>query len=146
MVTHEIKCFQGQTNFFDVAIARGTGVKTNAAASKFRFAVTLDKKRVHACQLILSNRKIFFQQKSKKLPQYSINLRAVKMWIIFTLLIVIGFLIHKWMTQHFGYFKARGIPHGKPAFLFGTGKDLLMGKISLPEYILKWYNMFPNEK
>lgn len=66
--------------------------------------------------------------------------------IVFTLLIIIGFLIYKWATRNYNYFKDRGIAHGKPVFLFGTGKDLLMQKLSLPEYVQKWYNAFPDEK
>lgn len=68
------------------------------------------------------------------------------LWIIFTLLLTAGFLIYKWATQNFNYFKDRGIAHGKPVIFFGTGKDLLMQKLSLPEYVQKWYNAFPDEK
>lgn len=68
------------------------------------------------------------------------------LWLVFTLLLVIGFLFHKWATQNYNYFKDRNIPHGKPILLFGTGKDLLMGKLSVPEFVQKWYTAFPNEK
>lgn len=68
------------------------------------------------------------------------------LWIIFTLLIVIGYLIHKWATLNYSYFKDRNIAHGEPKFFFGTGKDLLMKKLSLPEYVQMWYNEFPSEK
>lgn len=68
------------------------------------------------------------------------------LWIIFTFLIVIGFLLYKWATQNFNYFKDRGIAYGKPTVFFGTGKDLLLGKLSMPEYVQKWYNEFPEEK
>lgn len=71
---------------------------------------------------------------------------SVTMWIIFTLLLVVGFLIHKWATQHFNYFKDRGIAYGKPIVFFGTGKDLMMVKLSISEFVLKWYNDFPGEK
>ncbi|CRL05076.1 CLUMA_CG018180, isoform A [Clunio marinus] len=40
----------------------------------------------------------------------------------------------------------RNIAHGKPIILFGTGKDLLLQKLALPEYVEKWYKEFPNEK
>lgn len=68
------------------------------------------------------------------------------LWTIFALLVIVGFLIRKWLTQNFSYFQDRGIAHGKPIIFFGTGKDLLMQKLSLPEYVQKWYNEFPNEK
>ena len=66
--------------------------------------------------------------------------------VVFILLTIVGFLFYEWMTRKYNYFKDNGIPHGKPVFFFGTGKDLLMKKLSLPEYIQKWYNEFPDEK
>lgn len=74
------------------------------------------------------------------------NTETVKMWIIFSLLIAIGFLIHKWATKNYNYFKVRNIAHGKPKLFFGTGKELLMQRLSLPEYVQMWYNEFPTEK
>lgn len=68
------------------------------------------------------------------------------LWIIFTFVIIIGVLVYKWATQHFNYFKDRGIVHGKPVVFFGTGKDLMLMKLSLPEYVEKWYKAFPDEK
>lgn len=68
------------------------------------------------------------------------------MWIIFTALVFFGFVIFKWASKNFNYFKDRGIAHGKPIIIFGTGADLLLGKLSMPEFVQKWYSSFPKEK
>lgn len=66
--------------------------------------------------------------------------------MVFSALLFIGYLVYNWATKNYNYFKDKNIVHGKPIFFFGTGKDLILQKISLPDYVSKWYNKFPSEK
>jgi cytochrome P450 family 9 len=68
------------------------------------------------------------------------------LWISFAFLILLGFLIYKWATKNNNYFKVRNIAYIEPIAFFGTGRDLILGKLSLPDFIKKCYEEFPNEK
>jgi len=66
--------------------------------------------------------------------------------ISLVLLAVVCFLAHKWATQNFNFFKDRNIVYGKPIAFLGTGKDLFFKKLSLTEFIDKWYHEFDGNK
>ena len=56
------------------------------------------------------------------------------------------YLIYKWGTKHYNYFKDRGIPYIKPVFLIGSNINVFTKKLSLSDLIVKWYNEYYDEK
>ena len=62
------------------------------------------------------------------------------------LVIAAIYLIYKWATKHYGYFKDLGIPFIKPVFLLGSNSNIVTRKYALPDQIAKWYNEFYDEK
>lgn len=62
------------------------------------------------------------------------------------LAIALIYLIYKWGTKHYNYFKDQGIPYIKPVFLIGSNTNVITKKYALPDLINKWYNDYYDEK
>lgn len=59
---------------------------------------------------------------------------------------LLAYIFYKWATANADYFERRGIRQMKPAFLVGNNSDALLGKLTVPEFAIRTYNQFPNEK
>lgn len=66
--------------------------------------------------------------------------------LIAIIVILIAFLIYKWGTKDYDYFKKKGIPFPKPLFLIGNSGGSIMRKYSMPEYFLSLYKEFSEHK
>lgn len=62
------------------------------------------------------------------------------------LVIAAIYLIYKWGTKYFNYFKDLGIPYIKPVFLLGSNSNIVTRKYAITDMIAKWYNDFYDEK
>ena len=82
--------------------------------------------------------------------QFRLNFPAssadIIMGLILYLAIAVVYLIYKWGTQHYNYFKDLGIPFVKPFFLLGSNTNLITKKYALPDQIAAWYNEFYDSK
>lgn len=58
------------------------------------------------------------------------------------LLSVTLFAFYKWATANSDFFEKIGIPYDKPFPLFGSQKDLVLGKISMFENVIRLYKQF----
>lgn len=56
------------------------------------------------------------------------------------------YLIYRWGTNTFDYFRAKGIPYLKPRFLIGTSENFFTKKWSLNDYCLEYYHALEGEK
>ncbi|XP_037042332.1 probable cytochrome P450 9f2 [Bradysia coprophila] len=68
------------------------------------------------------------------------------MLVLLCAVVVIIFLLHKFLSREYGYFEAKGIPYSKPMFIFGSRKDFLFRNKSILTVIKDFYDEFPNDK
>lgn len=59
---------------------------------------------------------------------------------------LISYAFYKWGTQHHDYFTKRDIKQMTPTFLVGNSGGFLTRKHTAPEYAMKIYNAFSNER
>ncbi|KAK1122063.1 hypothetical protein K0M31_009906 [Melipona bicolor] len=53
--------------------------------------------------------------------------------------------VYYYYTSTYNFWKRLDIPGPKPTLFFGNFLDLVIKKISIPDYIKKWYNHYKNE-
>uniref|UniRef100_A0A1I8PBH4 Cytochrome P450 n=1 Tax=Stomoxys calcitrans TaxID=35570 RepID=A0A1I8PBH4_STOCA len=63
------------------------------------------------------------------------------MWLELLLFAAAGaVLFYRWATKNNDFFKQRNVPYGKPAFLFGTVKEITLNKKSRFDAMIEFYN------
>lgn len=60
--------------------------------------------------------------------------------------VVMLFMIYKWITLNDDYFAKRNIPALKSQFFLGNMFDYKLGRHNPVEFLTNVYNRFPNEK
>lgn len=66
-----------------------------------------------------------------------------KMIVEFVILLTLTLVaLYKWATANSDFFVKRNIPHDKPYPLFGSQKDLVFGKISFTDNVIRLYRQF----
>lgn len=68
------------------------------------------------------------------------------MLLVLLEVIVVLFLVYKFLTSNWDYFDKKGIPFMKPTIVVGSRSDLLLHNKSMPEVVQEWYDAFKNDK
>lgn len=55
-------------------------------------------------------------------------------------------LVYKYCTSNYNYWKDRSVPYAEPRFPFGTEKDMVLRKVPFGEHYQNIYNKFKNVK
>ena len=57
-----------------------------------------------------------------------------------------SYFFYKWLTGNRKYFEDRDVPYLKPSFAMGETWKMMTAKATMPDTLLKYYNMFPNSR
>lgn len=68
------------------------------------------------------------------------------MLVFICAIVLIIFLVHKYLSREYDYFEKKGIPFSKPTFIVGSRKDFVLRNKSLIDVIKDFYNEFSDEK
>ncbi|KAH0547200.1 cytochrome P450 6j1-like [Cotesia glomerata] len=60
-------------------------------------------------------------------------------------LVVVLILLYYYFTSTYNFWQERGVIGPKPTVLFGTIKDVILGRLSVGSYLKKVYDEYPNE-
>lgn len=70
-------------------------------------------------------------------------LLAILMVIV---LLGLSYMFYDWATANNNYFEARGIRQMTPRFLVGNNGGVYLQKYTVPEFAMRLYKQFPDEK
>lgn len=66
---------------------------------------------------------------------------VLQMWLELILLAILaGILLFRWATKNNDYFEKRNLPYDKPAYLLGSGKDIVFGRKAVLHVLCELYN------
>lgn len=60
--------------------------------------------------------------------------------------LLLFYVVYKWLRRNDDYFKTRGIPYMQPTLLLGNTGGLYLGRYNMMDLSEKMYNSIPNEK
>ncbi|KAJ6649589.1 putative cytochrome P450 9f2 [Pseudolycoriella hygida] len=70
----------------------------------------------------------------------------INMWVLLCAIVVIIFLVEKYLSREYDYFEKKGIPFAKPRFIVGSRSDFVLRNKSILEVMKDFYNEFRNDK
>ena len=66
--------------------------------------------------------------------------------ILYAIVVVLIYLIYKWLTKDMDYFEKKGVKFDKAIPIFGSTNSMFRQRRSFPDACNSWYNAFPGEK
>ena len=68
------------------------------------------------------------------------------MFVFLCAVVVVIFLMHKFLSREYGYFEAKGIPYSTPIFIVGSRKDFILRNKSILTVMKDFYDEFRDDK